>query len=88
MDCDCKARRWMETKLSKYMTNKVKVYLDISLFSRAWIVIVRQEGGWKQMAVCWQWRVGQETHWTHPQIGVAATTDHNSLSRRSHLDLT
>ena len=23
MDCGCKARRWMETKLSKYMTNKV-----------------------------------------------------------------
>ena len=77
-DCDCDRKRVDGNEIIK-IYDKVKVYLDISLFSRAWIVIVRQEGGWKQMAVCWQWRVGQETHWTHPQIGVAATTDHNSL---------
>ena len=39
-----------------------------------WIVIVGEEGGWKQMAVCWQWRPAQETHWTHHQIGVAVST--------------
>ena len=36
-------------------------------------MIVGEEGGWKQMAVCWQWRPKQETHWTHHQIGVAVS---------------
>ena len=47
--------------------------VDCDCWVRMWIVIVGEEGGWKQMAVCWQWRPKQETHWTHHQIGVAVS---------------